>query len=50
MTLVILVMLDPIFMLKEKRRDENYLSKQELNRVKAMSPKSPTSPEHQITL
>jgi hypothetical protein len=50
MTLVTLVMLNPIFILKEKRMDKNYRSKQKLNQVKAMSPKSPTSPEHQITL
>jgi hypothetical protein len=36
--------------IERKRMDKNYRSKQKLNQVKAMSPKSPTSPEHQITL
>jgi hypothetical protein len=36
--------------IERKADGENYRSKQKLNQVKAMSPKSPTSPEHEITL
>jgi hypothetical protein len=41
-------MLNPIFIifiLKEKRMDKNYRSKQKHSLTEAMSPKSPMSPE-----